>query len=168
MICVKARIRVPEERDEAGRFAVAGKSPLENPQVSIYARSGEYWAGGKEAPSMTYDQTCHFRRKLCKQSKLCQESGRGNWPGECTQDLEHYSKALSVDAVQVKEIGREPIKQYMPQHPLADDQGYVYKAPVNVDEEMVDMLEASRQYQNNVEVISTLRALTMRTINIGK
>ena len=42
------------------------------------------------------------------------------------------------------------------------------KAAVNVDEEMVDMLEASRQYQNNVEVISTLRALTMRTINIGK
>jgi flagellar basal-body rod protein FlgC len=56
----------------------------------------------------------------------------------------------------------------MPNHPAADAQGYVYKAAVNVDEEMVDMLEASRQYQNNVEVISTLRALTMRTINIGK
>jgi len=123
VICVKARIRVPEERDEAGRFAVAGKSPLENPQVSIYARSGEYWAGGKEAPSMTYDQTCHFRRKLCKQSKLCQESGRGNWPGECTQDLEHYSKALSVDAVQVKEkpyTGHDYHEScYVPQRPCS-------------------------------------------------
>jgi flagellar basal-body rod protein FlgC len=56
----------------------------------------------------------------------------------------------------------------MPNHPAADAQGYIYKAAVNVDEEMVDMLEASRQYQNNVEVITTLRALTMRTINIGK
>jgi len=30
------------------------------------------------------------------------------------------------------------------------------------------MLEASRQYQNNIEVISTLRALMVKTINIGK
>ena len=83
-------------------------------------------------------------------------------------DLVKKNGVSTVDAVEVKEIGREPIKQYMPQHPEADEKGYVYKAPVNVDEEMVDMLEASRQYQNNVEVISTLRALTMRTINIGK
>ena len=83
-------------------------------------------------------------------------------------DLVKKNGVSTVDAVEVKEIGREPIKQYMPQHPAADEKGYVYKAPVNVDEEMVDMLEASRQYQNNVEVISTLRALTMRTINIGK
>jgi len=33
---------------------------------------------------------------------------------------------------------------------------------------MVEMVEASRQYQNNVEVISTIRALMMRTINMGK
>ena len=83
-------------------------------------------------------------------------------------DLVKKNGVATVDAVEVKEIGREPIKQYMPNHPAADAQGYVYKAAVNVDEEMVDMLEASRQYQNNVEVISTLRALTMRTINIGK
>ena len=83
-------------------------------------------------------------------------------------DLVKKNGVATVDAVEVKEIGREPIKQFMPNHPSADAQGYVYKAPVNVDEEMVDMLEASRQYQNNVEVISTLRALTMRTINIGK
>ena len=56
----------------------------------------------------------------------------------------------------------------MPAHPAADANGYIYKAAVNVDEEMVDMMEASRQYQNNVEVITTLRALTMRTLNIGK
>ena len=83
-------------------------------------------------------------------------------------DLVKKNGVSTVDAVEVKEIGSAPITQYMTQHPAADQKGYVYKAPVNVDEEMVDMLEASRQYQNNVEVISTLRALTMRTINIGK
>ena len=83
-------------------------------------------------------------------------------------DLVKKNGVATVDAVEVKEIGREPIKSYMPAHPAADADGYIYKAAVNVDEEMVDMMEASRQYQNNVEVITTLRALTMRTLNIGK
>ena len=83
-------------------------------------------------------------------------------------DLVKKNGVATVDAVEVKEIGREPIRSYMPAHPLADKNGYVYKAPVNVDEEMVDMMEASRQYQNNVEVVTTLRALTMRTLQIGK
>jgi flagellar basal-body rod protein FlgC len=56
----------------------------------------------------------------------------------------------------------------MPNHPSADDDGYVYRAAVDENEEMIEMVEASRQYQNNVEVISTLRALMMRTINMGK
>ena len=83
-------------------------------------------------------------------------------------DLVKKNGIATVDAVEVKEIGRDPIKTYMPSHPAANKEGYIFKAPVNVDEEMVDMMEASRQYQNNVEVVTTLRALTMRTLNIGK
>ena len=68
----------------------------------------------------------------------------------------------------VVEINRPPRKIHMPNHPAADENGYIYRAPVNVEEEMVDMMEASRQYQNNVEVLTTLKALTMKTLNIGK
>ena len=60
----------------------------------------------------------------------------------------------------------EPIKQYKPGHPMADKDGFIYKAPVNIEEEYVDMLEASRQYQNNVEVISTIKALMLKTANL--
>ena len=56
----------------------------------------------------------------------------------------------------------------MPDHPKANEGGYIFNAAVNIEEEMVEMLEASRQYQNNIEVISTLRALMIRTINLGK
>ena len=63
---------------------------------------------------------------------------------------------------------RLPERMYMPNHPLADNDGFVYAAAVNVEEEFVEMLEAKRQYQNNVEVVSTMRALMMRTINMGK
>ena len=62
----------------------------------------------------------------------------------------------------------EPIKEFKPGHPMADANGFIYKAPVDIEEEYVDMLEASRQYQNNVEVISTIRALMLKTANLGK
>ena len=74
----------------------------------------------------------------------------------------------SVDAETIVALNREPEKVYEPGHPNADEKGFVYKAPVNSDEEMVEMLEASRQYQNNLEVLSTVRALMMRTMNMGK
>ena len=74
----------------------------------------------------------------------------------------------TVDALRVVALDRTPERIYEPGHPNADDAGYVYKSPVNSDEEMVEMLEASRQYQNNIEVLSTVRALMMRTINMGK
>ena len=51
---------------------------------------------------------------------------------------------------------------------VADEDGYIYMAAVNTEEELVEMLEASRQYENNVEVVSTLRGLMMRTISMGK
>jgi flagellar basal-body rod protein FlgC len=78
------------------------------------------------------------------------------------------SGIATVDAVSVMAVNRQPEKVFMPEHPKADDEGFIYNAAVNVEEEMVEMLEASRQYQNNIEVISTLRALMMRTIQMGK
>ena len=78
------------------------------------------------------------------------------------------SGVATVDAVNVKAINRQPEKVFMPEHTKADNEGFIYNAAVNVEEEMVEMLEASRQYQNNIEVISTLRALMMRTIQMGK
>ena len=56
----------------------------------------------------------------------------------------------------------------MPEHPQANEEGFIFNAAVNVEEELVEMLEASRQYQNNIEVVTTLKALTLKTINLGK
>ena len=87
-----------------------------------------------------------------------------------TKFAEHAktSGLATVDAVEVKRINTQPERNFMPEHPQADKEGYVYKAAVNVDQEMVEMMEAGRQYQNNIEVISTIRALMMRTLNLGK
>ena len=85
-----------------------------------------------------------------------------------------FSKAMesngvsTVDVVGIEAITRDPERVFMPNHPSADGDGYVYRAAVDENEEMIEMVEASRQYQNNIEVISTLRGLMMRTINMGK
>jgi flagellar basal-body rod protein FlgC len=74
----------------------------------------------------------------------------------------------TTEVAGITRTDRRPERTYMPNHPLADDDGFVYAAAVSVEEEFVEMLEAKRQYQNNVEVVTTLRALMMRTINMGK
>lgn len=51
---------------------------------------------------------------------------------------------------------------------VADENGYVQMPNVNVVEEMVNMISASRSYQNNVEVINTARSLLQKTLTIGQ
>ncbi len=68
---------------------------------------------------------------------------------------------------QVVMLDREPARLYRPDHPAADKDGFVYAAAVNTEEEMVEMVEASRQYQNTLETLSTLRALMARTVQMG-
>jgi flagellar basal-body rod protein FlgC len=57
---------------------------------------------------------------------------------------------------------------YDPSNPNANEQGYVFASNVNAVEEMIEMLDASRAYQNNVEVISTAKELMLRTLEITK
>lgn len=62
-----------------------------------------------------------------------------------------------------------PMKQvYDPKSPLADDKGYVTLPNVNVVEEMVNMISASRSYQSNVEMLNTSKTLLLKTLNLGE
>ena len=59
-------------------------------------------------------------------------------------------------------------KVHNPTHPQADAQGYVTHSNVNPVEEMVNMISASRSYQNNVEVMNTAKTLLLKTLQIGQ
>ena len=74
----------------------------------------------------------------------------------------------SVNAVGVQRSEATPEKRYAPSHPLADQDGYIYGTNVDTHEEMVDMMEASRQYQNNIEVLATAKSLMLKTLSVGK
>ena len=58
--------------------------------------------------------------------------------------------------------------RYEPGNPLANSEGYVFAPNVNSIEEMVDMISASRAYQNNVEVMNTSKDLLLATLKLGQ
>ena len=57
---------------------------------------------------------------------------------------------------------------YDPSNPSADAEGYVTHSNVNAVEEMVNMISASRSYQNNVEVMNTAKTLLLKTLQMGQ
>ncbi|MGH8241539.1 MAG: flagellar basal body rod protein FlgC [Steroidobacteraceae bacterium] len=67
----------------------------------------------------------------------------------------------------IMENNATPTARYEPGNPLANSEGYVYAPNVNVVEEMVDMISASRAYQNNVEVMNTSKELMLATLKLG-
>lgn len=58
--------------------------------------------------------------------------------------------------------------RYEPNHPLADDDGYVFYPNVNVVEEMTNMLSASRSFQVNVEVMNSAKQMVQRVLTLGQ
>lgn len=68
----------------------------------------------------------------------------------------------------IVESQADPTARYEPGNPLANEQGYVYAPNVNVVEEMVDMISASRAYQNDVEVMNTSKELMLATLKLGQ
>ncbi|MEK8085462.1 flagellar basal body rod protein FlgC [Aquabacterium sp. A3] len=76
--------------------------------------------------------------------------------------------ATGVAVTQVVEDNTPGRRVYEPKHPQADAEGYITYSNVNSVEEMVNMISASRSYQNNIEVMTTTRSLLMKTLQMGQ
>lgn len=62
-----------------------------------------------------------------------------------------------------------PLRQeYNPDHPMADEKGYVHYPNVNVVEEMADMISASRSFQVNAEIMNTAKQMMQRALTLGQ
>lgn len=80
--------------------------------------------------------------------------------------LDEASGLASVNVEALRQSDAAPIQQYDPDHPLADQEGNIWLAPVNETSEMVEVMESARQYQNLVQAMQTAKQLmidTMRT-----
>jgi len=76
--------------------------------------------------------------------------------------------ATGVEVRNVIEDQNNPKMIYDPQHPAADKNGYVAMPNINVADEMVNMISASRSYQTNVEAMNTAKTLVLKTLTIGQ
>jgi len=78
------------------------------------------------------------------------------------------NSSVPVKVAGIVESQAIPRQEYLPDHPMADKEGYIYKSNVNSIEEMSNMIAASRSYQNNVEVFNTSKQLLLKTLNLGR
>lgn len=84
-----------------------------------------------------------------------------------TQLVDAEQGTAGVRVAQVIEDEAAPRRIHDPDHPLADADGYVTMSNVNVVEEMVNMISASRSYQTNVDVMNTAKSLLLKTLQLG-
>lgn len=76
--------------------------------------------------------------------------------------------AAGVRVSAISESNAPGKRVHDPSHPSADAEGYVTHSNVNAVEEMVNMISASRSYQNNVEVMNTAKSLLLKTLQMGQ
>ena len=88
-----------------------------------------------------------------------------------------FSKALSdrlgeesvqVQVTEIRDDNRPPIQKYDPNHPDADENGYISMPNINVVEEMVNMMSASRSYEANVTAIRATKEMATSALEIGR
>ena len=108
-------------------------------------------------------------------SNLANADSATSASGEAYRAKQVVFEAVPTDAggtaVRVREVVEDaaPPKQvYDPKHPMADAKGYVNMPNVNVVDEMVNMLSASRSYQTNVDTMNAAKTLLLKTLTIGQ
>ncbi len=84
------------------------------------------------------------------------------------QAVDGQKSAVGVDVLGIVESDRPLQREFNPNHPMADKDGFIYKPNVNVVEEMANMISASRNYQTSVQVADTAKTMLSRTLRMGQ
>jgi flagellar basal-body rod protein FlgC len=72
-----------------------------------------------------------------------------------------------VEISEIRESSQQPKLRYKPNHPDADENGYVRMPNINIVSEMTDMMSASRAYEANVTAIDTSKQMAKSALQIG-
>ncbi|HHJ4328285.1 TPA: flagellar basal body rod protein FlgC [Klebsiella pneumoniae] len=118
-----------------------------------------------ETVSSSIDQTYRARHPVFAtvyQNSLAGDTDRGSLFAEQQQ------AGAGVQVLGIVEDQSTLMPRYEPNHPMADEQGYVYYPNVNVVEEMADMMSASRAFQTNVDMMNTAKQMMQRVLTLGQ
>lgn len=94
-----------------------------------------------------------YRRKSAVFAEVLNKAGKGN---------------AGVRVVSVSQDKSEPRLVYEPEHPDANAEGYVAYPNVNIVQEMVDMITATRAYEANVTALNATKTMFLKALEIGK
>ncbi|KIZ37014.1 flagellar basal body rod protein FlgC [Stutzerimonas stutzeri] len=116
-----------------------------------------------ETVSSSVDQTYRARHPVF--ATVFQQAG-----GQPNESLfaEQDQAGAGVQVLGVVEDQSELQARYEPNHPAADEKGYVYYPNVNVVEEMADMISASRAFQTNAELMNTAKTMLQKVLTLGQ
>ncbi|TXH93702.1 MAG: flagellar basal body rod protein FlgC [Pseudomonas sp.] len=116
-----------------------------------------------ETVSSSIDQTYRARHPVF--ATVFESSLEGD-RGSLFADQDQAGRGVQVTGIVEDQSSLMP--RYEPNHPAADDKGYVYYPNVNVVEEMADMISASRAFQTNVEMMNTAKQMMQRVLTLGQ
>jgi len=116
-----------------------------------------------ETVSSSIDQTYRARHPVF--ATVLQQSVEGD-RGSLFNDQDQAGAGVQV--LGIVEDQSELTARYEPDHPMANEDGYVYYPNVNVVEEMADMISASRSFQTNVEMMNTAKQMLQRVLTLGQ
>lgn len=83
-------------------------------------------------------------------------------------DFGQQQEGVGVKVLGIVESNAPIKREYNPNHPLADGEGFISLPNVNIAEEMADMISASRSYQSNIEMMNSAKQMMLRTISLGQ
>ena len=118
-----------------------------------------------ETVSSSIDETYRARHPVF--ATVFAENLKGN-ASQPSLFAEHDQAGKGVQVRGIVEDQSELQMRYEPDHPAANDQGYVFYPNVNVVEEMADMISARRAFQTNVEMMNTAKQMMQRVLTLGQ
>lgn len=125
---------------------------------------------GMSAQAMRLNTTASNISNANSVSSSVDQTYRARHPIFTTQFRDHFDEFTGA-GVKVEGVveSQAPLrKEYEPNHPKADADGFIYMPNVNPVEEMANMISASRSFQSNVEVLNTSKQMLIRTLSLGE
>lgn len=120
-----------------------------------------------ESVSSSIDTVYKARRPLFA-AAMDEALERNKEQGEPADPKSGEPYGIGVALRGIVESDAPAVKEYSPNHPLADENGYIYRPNVNPVEEMTDMISASRNYQTAVQIASNAKSMLQATLRLGQ
>jgi flagellar basal-body rod protein FlgC len=126
---------------------------------------------GMSAQSLRLNTTASNIANADSVSSSIDETYRARHPvfaAEMQKAAAGQNESVSVKVLGIVESNKPLLVEHAPEHPMADENGYIYKPNVNVVEEMTNMISASRSYQTNIQLAESAKNMLNKTLLLGQ